>query len=160
MNPPPGSPEPEYQQIWEEGELHRLLQHSMPKLAERLNEEIANNPELSARCIDSVDHELKADDSQSPPSNGLEVISEDKSEHGVDCPKAEESVESIAMVGTPIEALPQTTAAQQHNQENIPPVRRRFYSTSDNDSPEPLLAPPSSPVAKHLHDPSHINGTK
>ncbi|KAH8431182.1 uncharacterized protein LDX57_008841 [Aspergillus melleus] len=160
MNPPPGSPEPEYQQIWEEGELHRLLQHSMPKLAERLNEELANNPELSARCIDSVDQELKVDDTQSPHTNGLEVIHEDKSEQGVDCPEAEESVESLAMAGIPIEAPFQTTAAQQHNQENIPPVRGRFYSTSANDSPEPLLAPPSSPVAKHLHDSSHINGTK
>ncbi|KAI9039238.1 uncharacterized protein KD926_009779 [Aspergillus affinis] len=158
MNPPPGSPEPEYQHIWEEEELRRLRQNSMPKLAERLNEEIANDPELSARCIDHVNGEPKADDTQSSNTNGLEGISERNTEQGVGCPEAEEAAELLATV--PVEAPSQTIDSQHEDQENVPPVRGRFYPNSDNESPEPLMAPPSSPVAKHLHEHPYINGTK
>lgn len=159
MNPPPSSPEPDYQRSWEEEELRRILHNSLPKLAERLNEEIANNPDLSARCIDPVDLESKADDTQPSHTNGLDVVPEDSNQE-IARPKAEESAEFLSLNETPSDASSQAASARQHNQENIPPVRGRVYSTSDPESPELLLAPPSSPVARRPDHSSHTNGTE
>ncbi|PLB49575.1 hypothetical protein P170DRAFT_437152 [Aspergillus steynii IBT 23096] len=159
MNAPPSSPESDYQSSWEEEELRRALHNSLPKLAERLHEEIANNPELSARCIDTVGQESKTDTTQSSHVNGLEVIPEERNEQEMACPKAEGGAEPQPIIEMPTEASSQTAPAQHHNQENIPPMRRRVYSTSDTESPEPLLAPPSSPVANYPHH-SQANGTK
>ncbi|KAA8645557.1 hypothetical protein EYZ11_006768 [Aspergillus tanneri] len=146
MNPPPPSPDPDYQPEWDEDHFH-ALPNSLPTLSNKLNEEIANNSASTEPFAEPMDQTQVVGAFQALNITYLEDIPEETAGQEMDEPRYnKENVEPCAMPATKEGASTEASPSQAQNTEETQPARGRFYSISDTEAPDPLLAPPPSPV--------------